>query len=206
VIPDVRLYALSEAVRPAVFAVNDQFPAGVLTLVVRTSGDPLALGGAVRRAVLAEDADLPVSDVETMDQVVSDSLLLRRLSMSMLAVFASLALLLAAVGIYGLTAYSVSRRTREIGLRIALGAERRDILELVVGRGIVVGLAGVALGLPLALAMGKLMRGMLFGVGPNDPLVFVCVPALLVAISAAASYVPARKAMRVDPVTALKHE
>jgi len=124
----------------------------------------------------------------------------------MLAVFAALALLLAGVGIYGLTSYSVSRRTREIGLRMALGADCRDILVLVVGRGVLVGMAGVALGLPGALAVGKVMRGMLFGIGPNDPVVLVGAPALLLAIAAIASYVPARKAMRVDPVVALKCE
>lgn len=206
VVRNAHLYSLSDAVQPAVFVLNDQSPYPNLTLVVRTSGDPLALGSAVRRTVLAEDADQPVSDIETMDQVVSDSMLLRRLSMSMLAVFASLALLLAGVGIYGLTAYSVSRRTREIGLRMALGADRSDILGLVVGRGILVGMVGVALGLPVALAMGKAMRGMLFGVPPADPVVFVCVPALLIAISALATYIPARRAMRVDPVEALRCE
>jgi putative ABC transport system permease protein len=206
VIRDIRLYNLDREVTPAVFVLNDQSPSTILSLLVRTSGDPSAVAAAVRREVLAEDADQPVSDVQPMEQVVSDSLLLRRLSMSMLAVFAALALLLAAVGIYGLTAYSVSRRTREIGLRMALGADRRDILTLVVGRGILVGMAGVALGIPGALAVGKVMRGMLYGIGPADPVVFVCVPALLLAIATVASYVPARKAMRVDPVVALKYE
>jgi ABC-type antimicrobial peptide transport system permease subunit len=141
-----------------------------------------------------------------MAQVMSDSLLLRRLSMSMLSVFAGLALLLAGVGIYGLTAYSVSRRTREIGLRMALGATAGDILRLVVGSGLLVGLAGVCLGIPGALAMARLMRGMLYGIGPSDPLVFVSVAAVLVVLAALASYVPARRAMAVDPVVALKHE
>lgn len=206
VIPDIRLYNLDGAVRPAVFVLNDQSPSSILTLLVRADRDPTALAASVRRAVLAEDADQPISDIQTMEQVVSDSLLLRRLSMSMLAVFASLALLLAGVGIYGLTAYSVSRRTREIGLRMALGADRRDILTLVVGRGILVGMAGVALGIPGALAVGKVMRGMLYGITPADPVVFVCVPALLLGLATVASYVPARRAMRVDPVVALKHD
>jgi putative ABC transport system permease protein len=206
VVPNIRLYNLDGAVHPAVFVLNDQSPSSIVTLLVRTTGDPLGVAAAVRRAVLAEDADQPVSDVQPMSQVVSDSMLLRRLSMSMLAVFAALALLLAGVGIYGLTSYSVSRRTREIGLRMALGADCRDILVLVVGRGVLVGMAGVALGLPGALAVGKVMRGMLFGIGPNDPVVLVGAPALLLAIAAIASYVPARKAMRVDPVVALKCE
>ena len=199
IIPDVRLYNLDGAVRPAVFVLNDQSPSFVVSLLVKTSGDPAGLASAVRRVVLAEDAQQPVSDVQTMDQVVADSLLLRRLSMSMLAVFASLALLLAGVGIYGLTSYSVSRRTREIGLRMALGADGRDILALVVGRGLLVGMAGVALGTPGAFAVARLMRNMLYGITPADPLVFVCVPLLLLAIAALACYIPARRAMRVDP-------
>jgi putative ABC transport system permease protein len=206
VVPDVHLYSLSDTVRPAIFVLSDQSPAYNLTVVARTTGDPMALGTAIRRVVLAEDADQPVAEIQTMDQVVSDSMLLRRLSMSMLAVFASLALLLAGVGIYALTAYSVSRRTREIGLRMALGADRGDILALVVGRGILVALGGVALGIPGALGMGKAMHSMLFGITGADPVVLLCAPALLIAISAVASYVPARKAMRVDPVVALRSE
>jgi putative ABC transport system permease protein len=206
VVPDVRLYNLDGAVRPAIFVPNDQSPSWIFTLLVRSAGDPMSVAGSVRREILAEDPAMPVSDVQTMEQVVSDSLLLRRLSMSMLSVFAGLALLLAGVGIYGLTAYSVSRRTREIGLRMALGAGHGDILRLIVGHGLGVGLAGVALGIPGALAMARLMRGMLYGIGPNDPFVFVLVAVLLVALAAVASYVPARRAMRVDPVIALKHE
>ena len=124
----------------------------------------------------------------------------------MLAVFASLALLLAAVGIYGLTSYAVSRRTREIGLRMALGAGRSDILTLVVGRGLLVDWPVSRSAIPAAFGVARLMRGMLYGITPADPVVFVCVPALLLAIAAVASYIPARKAMRVDPVVALKYE
>jgi putative ABC transport system permease protein len=206
IVPDVRLYNLDGAVRPAVFVPNNQSPSFILTLMARTSGDPSTIAAAIRREVLAEDSQQPVSDVQTMDQVVADSLLLRRLSMSMLAVFASLALLLAGVGIYGLTSYAVSRRTREIGLRMALGAGRSDILTLVVGRGLMIGVAGVALGIPAAFGVARVMRGMLYGIAPTDPVVFVCVPALLLTIAVVASYIPARKAMRVDPVVALKYE
>jgi putative ABC transport system permease protein len=206
VVPDVRLYNLDGAVRPTIFVPNDQSPGSIFALLVRTSGDPMSVAAAVRREIHAEDPLQAVAEVQTMEQVVSDSLLLRRLSMSMLSVFAGLALLLSGVGIYGLTAYSVSRRTREIGLRMALGAGRGDILRLVVGRGLLVGLAGVALGIPGALAMARLMRGMLYGIGPSDPFVFVSAAALLVVLAAIASYIPARRAMRVDPVVALKHE
>jgi putative ABC transport system permease protein len=206
IVPDVRLYSLDGNVRPAIFVPYEQLPGPIFTLLARTTGDPVSVAGAVRREILAEDPTQAVSDVQTMEQVVSDSLLLRRLSMSMLAVFAGLALLLAGVGIYGLTAYSVSRRTREIGLRIALGADRGDILRLVVGRGLAIGVAGVAIGIPGALGLARLMRGMLYGIGPSDPLVFAGVAALLVGIAAVASYVPARRAVRVDPVVALKYE
>ena len=176
------------------------------SLLVRTASDPAALSGAVRREILAEDAQQPVSDVRTMEQVVGDSLLLRRLSMSLLAIFAALALLLAGIGIYGMIAYAVSRRTQEIGLRMALGAGRKEILRLVVGRGLAVGMTGVAIGVPAAFAVTQLMRGLLFGVHVFDPVVFVCVPLLLLLIAALASYFPARRAMRVDPVVALRYE
>jgi putative ABC transport system permease protein len=206
IVPDVRLYNLDGAVRPAIFVPYEQLPGPIYTLLIRTAGDPMSVAGALRHEILQEDPTQAVADVQTMEQVVSDSLLLRRLSMSMLAVFAGLALLLAAVGIYGLTAYSVSRRTREIGLRMALGADRGNILRLVVGRGLAIAATGVALGIPGALGIARLMRGMLYGIGPSDPLVFAGVAGLLIAIAAVASYVPARRAVRVDPVVALKYE
>jgi len=206
VIPDVRLAGLDTVVRPAVFVPHDQEPTMGFSLLVRTASDPAALSGAVRREILAEDAQQPVSDVRTMEQVVGDSLLLRRLSMSLLAIFAALALLLAGIGIYGMIAYAVSRRTQEIGLRMALGAGRKEILRLVVGRGLAVGMTGVAIGVPAAFAVTQLMRGLLFGVHVFDPVVFVCVPLLLLLIAALASYFPARRAMRVDPVVALRYE
>jgi putative ABC transport system permease protein len=206
IVPDVRLYNLDGTIRPAIFVPYEQLPGPIFTLLVRTAADPIGVAGAIRREILAEDSTQAVADIQTMEQVVSDSLLLRRLSMSMLAVFAGLALLLAGVGIYGLTAYSVSRRTREIGLRMALGAGRADILRLIVGKGLVISLIGVAIGIPGALALARLMRGMLYGIGPSDPLVFAGVATLLILIAAVASYFPARRAIRVDPVVALKYE
>jgi putative ABC transport system permease protein len=141
-----------------------------------------------------------------MESVLSDSLMLRRVSMLMLAVFASLALTLATVGIYGLTSYSVSRRTHEIGLRVALGASQAEILRLVVVRGLVISLIGAAIGLAAALQLTRALSGMLYGVTPTDPLVFAGVPLLLVAVSLIASYVPARRATRIDPLVALRYE
>ena len=132
--------------------------------------------------------------------------MLRRVSMLMLAVFAALALTLATVGIYGLTAYSVSRRTHEIGLRVALGASQAEILRLVVVRGLVISVIGAAIGLAAALQLTRGLSGMLYGVTATDPLVFAGVPLLLVAVSVIASYVPARKATRIDPLVALRYE
>jgi putative ABC transport system permease protein len=206
VIPDIRLGGLDKTVRPAAYAPNDQEPSAVFSLVVRTMSDPRTLGGSVQREILAEDSQQPVSDVRPMEQVISDSLLLRRLSMSLLAAFAALALLLAGVGIYALIAYTVSRRTQEIGLRMALGADRKQIMRLVVGRGLVVGIVGIGIGVPAAFAVTRLMRNLLFGITAFDPVVFVGVPLLLLLIAALASYVPARKAMRVDPMVALRYE
>jgi putative ABC transport system permease protein len=141
-----------------------------------------------------------------MNDVLSDSLLLRRLSVWMLGTFAGLALVLATVGIYGLTSYSVSRRTHEIGLRMALGASQDKILRLVVWRGVLTAVAGVAVGLPAAIFMSRFLRAMLFGVGAMDPATFVVVPIVLVCASALACYIPARRAMRIDPINALRYE
>jgi putative ABC transport system permease protein len=175
-------------------------------LAVETQGDPAALASAVRREILKLDPEQPVSSVRTMETVLSDSLMLRRVSMLMLAVFAALALTLAAVGIYGLTAYSVSRRTHEIGLRVALGASQVEVLRLIVVRGLVISVIGAAIGVAAALQLTRALSGMLYGVTATDPLVFAGVPLLLIAVSAFASYVPARKAMRIDPLVALRYE
>jgi putative ABC transport system permease protein len=141
-----------------------------------------------------------------MQQVVDDSLIVRRLATWLLGVFAGLALALAGVGVYGLVSYSVTQRTNEIGLRVALGAQPADVLRMVVQRGLVVSLIGVALGLPAAFALARLIRTLLFGVTAADPMVFVGVPVLLVAVAAMASYLPARRAMRIDPTAALRSE
>jgi putative ABC transport system permease protein len=138
--------------------------------------------------------------------VLSDSLMLRRVAMLMLIVFASLALTLATVGIYGLTTYSVSRRTHEIGLRVALGASQSQILRLVVGRGLLTSLIGAAVGVAAAFQLTRALSGMLYGVTATDPLVFAGVPLLLIAVSVLASYIPARKAVRIDPLVALRYE
>jgi putative ABC transport system permease protein len=206
VVADAKLYGLDAPIEPAIYVPHMQHPAESMGLAVQTQGDAAALASAVRREILKLDPEQPVSSVRTMEMVLSDSLMLRRVSMLMLAVFAALALTLAAVGIYGLTAYSVSRRTHEIGLRVALGASQAEVLRLIVVRGLVVSVIGAAIGLAAALQLTRALSGMLYGVTATDPLVFAGVPLLLVAVSAIASYVPARKAMRIDPLVALRYE
>ena len=206
VVADAKLYGLDAPIEPAIYVPHMQHPAESMGLAVQTQGDAAALASAVRREILKLDPEQPVSSVRAMEMVLSDSLMLRRVSMLMLAVFAALALTLAAVGIYGLTAYSVSRRTHEIGLRVALGASQAEVLRLIVVRGLVVSVIGAAIGLAAALQLTRALSGMLYGVTATDPLVFAGVPLLLVAVSAIASYVPARKAMRIDPLVALRYE
>lgn len=207
VVADAKLYGLDSPVEPAMYVPHAQHSSeSSMALVVRTEGDPAAMASAVRREILKLDPEQPISNVRTMEKVLSDSLMLRRIAMLLIAVFASLALTLATVGIYGLTAYSVSRRTHEIGLRVALGASQSQILRLVVGRGLVVSLIGAIIGVAAAFELTRGLSGMLYGVTATDPLVFAGVPLLLIAVSVLASYVPARKATRIDPLAALRYE
>jgi putative ABC transport system permease protein len=177
-----------------------------ITLVVRTAGDPGALAHAVKNAVWSFDRNLPISEVLTMDRVVADANAQPRFEMLLLAVFAAVALALAAVGIYGVMSYSVSRRTHEIGIRLSLGASRADVLRLVVRQGMVLVLAGSAAGMVGALLLSRLMTDMLYGVRPNDPFIFAGVVMVLGLVALVATYVPARRATRIDPMVALRYE
>jgi putative ABC transport system permease protein len=180
--------------------------ASYITLVVRTAGDPAALSSAVRSAVWSLDANLPISNVLTMDEAVAKANAQPRFEMLLLGIFAAIALVLAAVGIYGVMSYSVSRRTHEIGIRISLGASRSDVLRLVLRQGLILALAGSAVGIVSALILARLMTKLLYGISPNDPVTFIAVAALLLIVSLVACYVPARRAMQVDPVTAMRCE
>ena len=177
-----------------------------VAVVLRTEGDPTAVMGFVRRAVAEIDPREVVYNVRTMDEVVSSSFAARRLSMILLSVFAALALLLACVGIYGVISYLVGRRTHEIGVRIALGAQPNDVLRLVIGHGAKMALIGAVIGVGAALGLTRLMANQLFGVSAHDPLTFAAVAVLLMMVAVAACYIPARRAMRVDPVYALREE
>jgi putative ABC transport system permease protein len=175
-------------------------------VVVRTAGDPPSNVATIRREVARLDRDQPISDVRTMDERIGRSLSGRRFNMVLLALFAGLALTLAAVGIYGIVAYSVTERTHEIGVRVALGAQRRDVIAMVVGQGMTMAATGTAIGVAAAAALARLMSSLLFGVSAVDPATFVAIPALLIGVALAACYVPARRATRVDPLQTLRAE
>jgi ABC-type antimicrobial peptide transport system permease subunit len=160
----------------------------------------------VTNAVHQVDGEEPVADVMTMDEVLSGSLSQQRFNMLLLAAFAALALFLAAVGIYGVLSYAVKRRVQEIGIRMALGADRSDVLRMILGQGLRLALIGVCIGLVTAFALTRLMTSQLFEVTASDPMTFSCVPLLLVIVALAACYLPARRAMKVDPMVALRYE
>jgi len=180
--------------------------ADAVAVVLRTEGDPTAVMGSVRRAIGEIDPREVVYNVQTMDEVVSNSFAARRLSMILLGVFAALALALACVGIYGVISYLAGQRTHEIGVRVALGAQSGDVLRLVIGQGARMALIGVAIGIGAALGLTRLMANQLFGVSAHDPLTFAGVAMLLLFVAVGACYIPARRAMRVDPMIALRHE
>ena len=175
-------------------------------LIVQTDVDPMSLATMVRRTVWEIDKDQPVSDISSMEEIVSQSVARQRFSTLLLGVFASLALLLAAVGIYGVMSYSVAQRTHEIGIRIALGAQRSDVLKMTVGEGLRLVSTGLVIGLAGALILTRLMSSLLFGVSANDPTTFITISVILVSVAVLASYVPALRATRVDPMFALRYQ
>jgi len=175
-------------------------------VAVRTAGSPLALVSSIRHALGQINSQMVLCDAETMDGIISGSLAARRFSMILLGIFAALALVMSCVGIYGVISYLAGQRTHEIGIRMALGAERRDVLRMVLGEGVKMALAGVAIGLVAAFGLTRLMASMLFGVTAHDPLSFAAVAGLLILVALAACSIPARRATKVDPMVALRHE
>jgi predicted permease len=206
VVGDVKGNGLDTAVGPMIYWPYYQFGQIFNHMVVRTDGDPLRLASAVKSQIWSVDKDQPVSRIQTMDQIRSASVARRRLYVVLLGVFAWIALLLAATGIYGVVSYSVTQRTREIGIRVALGAERVDVLRLILAQAAKLALAGEVIGFLVARGLTRLMASMLFGIGAADPLTFASVAILLTAVALAACYIPARRAMRVDPMVALRYE
>ncbi len=206
VIADMRSTSLADEPDLEYYLPHAMYPMPSMTLVVRTTMDPLRLTPAIGAAVHELDKDLAVSDVATLEQSVSRSISARRFSATLLGSFAGLALILAAVGIYGVISYSVTRRTREIGIRIALGAARGRIAAMIVGRALLLGASGIGIGVAASLALTRLLSSILYGVSPTDPAVFAAASFFLLAISALAAYLPARRAARVNPIIALRHE
>jgi putative ABC transport system permease protein len=205
VVGDIRHAGLQTQPNPEMYLSDLQEPSGSMAVMIRTAGDPLMLATALREQVTALDQNLPVA-VTTMEQIRSDSVGGQRFNALLLSIFAALALGLAVVGVFGVINYSVAQRTHEIGVRIALGAKRKDIFRLVVGQGMVLALSGVGIGLAGALALTRLISGLLFGVSPTDFGTFAVVSLLLAGVALLASYIPARRAMNVDPMVALRYE
>jgi predicted permease len=206
VVRHVRCRTLEALSRVQVYWPAAQRPAWSMSLAVRTSSDPGALAGAVQKEILAVDPDQPIYRVRTMEEWLESSLARRRLSMLLLSIFAGAALLLSAVGIYGVISYWVSQRTREMGIRMALGAARADLLRLVLHQSVVLAGAGVVLGFAGSLAVNRLLSSLLFNVKPNDPLIFLTVAVGLAAVALLASFLPAHRATRVHPIVALRYE
>jgi predicted permease len=202
----IRQDGLDAESRIAIYVPQTQYPTRAMNAVVRSRGDAASLTPAIREQIRELDPDLPMYGVRTMDERVDASLARRRFSMLLLTLFAVLALGIASVGVYGVISYLVTQGVREIGIRLALGATPRRILGMVVQHGMRVALTGVASGLAGALLLTRFMRGLLFGVGERDPLTFVATPVVLAAVALAATYIPARRAARIDPIESLRRE
>jgi len=203
---DTKHFGLDQSARPAMYIPFDQMPQRFMSLVLRTEGDPTQLARSVQAEIWEIDPDLAVSGVATMDDVIAGTVAVPRLLMSVLAAFAAAAMLLAAIGIYGVMSYNVGQRTQEIGVRIALGADARDVLRMVVGRGMALMLVGVALGLAASLLLSRFLESLLFEISARDPFTFTVVPAALALVALVACYVPAMRASRVDPIVVLRSD
>jgi putative ABC transport system permease protein len=206
VVADARRSGVDQAVRPSGFVPAAQAPQSRMDVLVRTASDPLLVMPEVRRIVSALDPQLPLTRVRTLEQAMSESLSQRRFVVGVLASFAAAALTLAAIGIFGVMAYLVGQRTREIGIRVALGAQRASVLRQIFTEGMMHAAAGLALGLVASLALTRFMRSQLFGLEPSDPATITAAALVLLATAMAACLIPARRAARVDPVVALREE
>ena len=212
IVKDVHHNGVAEVVKEKFYVPHAQwhksvgFPIRGMSLIVRTAGDPVSLAPSVRNVIRQLDPNLPVADVRPMTDVVGAALSTPRFTSALLSMFALLALTLSAVGIYGVLSYVVTRRTREIGIRVAIGADRARVLRMVLSNGLTLALIGLGLGLVVSLPVARVMRGLLHGVTPADPLTFVAVAVALAAVALTACMVPALRATRVDPVIALKSE
>jgi putative ABC transport system permease protein len=206
VVNDARFVSLGEEPMPECYGTYFQFFNLEMTMVVRAEADPRNLIGSIRSEVLAVDPDQPIANIQTMTERISNSVARPRYTATLVSLFAVLALVLAAVGIYGVVSYSVLQRTREIGIRIALGAQRRDVLLLGLKQGLGLTVLGVVVGIAGAFALTRVLGSLLYGVTPTDPLTFTMVSLLLTGVALIACWIPARRATRVDPMVALRYE
>ncbi|MFY9574022.1 MAG: FtsX-like permease family protein [Blastocatellia bacterium] len=206
IVGDVKHVGLDSRSKAEIYVTYLTDPWPFMTAVVRTTADPKTMTDAMRGEVWTVDKDLPIPDIKTMDQLLAESVAGRRFNTLVLGVFAGVALVLAAVGIYGVMSYSVSQRTNEIGIRMALGATQGDVLRLVVAQGMKLVLIGLGIGLGGAFALTRVLASLLFAVDSTDPATFVTISALLAGVALGACFVPARRATRVDPMVALRYE
>jgi putative ABC transport system permease protein len=205
VVGDVHNY-LDAQPRPEMYLACLQNPRNDLALAVRTTGNQAAITAAIRSELNSLDSDRPVSSIMTMEEWLATSIAQRKFNMTLLAVFAFLAVILAAVGIYGVMSYNVAQNTREIGIRLALGAQPGDVLKLILGQGLLLASLGVAAGLVGAFALTRLLESLLFGVATTDIATFITLSSALVLLAALACWIPARRATKVDPIVALRYE
>jgi len=206
VVGRVKQYTLDSDSRIAFYLPQTQYPTRAMNVVVRTTGDPAMVAGAVRQQIHELDSDLPLYNVVTMQERLETSMARRRFSMTLLGAFAVIALALATIGIYGVMAYLVSQGTREIGIRMALGATQNGIASLVVQKGMMLAGIGVGVGVVGALALSRIIRTLLFGIGSTDPVTFCVLPLVLLGIALIATYIPAYRASRIDPAISLRYD
>jgi len=206
IVGDIRQYGLDRPGTPQLYVPHAQYPLPFMSLVVRAQTGGAGAAASIRETIRALDRELPLGDVSTLDEVIAGSMTLRRYSVYLLAGFAGAAVLLAAVGIYGVMSFAVKQRTREIGVCMALGAGERDVLAMVLREGGALSATGLALGAAAVLRLTRFLGGMLFEVQPVDPVTFAVTPAVLAAVALAANLIPARRASRIDPMVALRHE
>jgi putative ABC transport system permease protein len=206
IVRDGRNQRLDAEPYPQMYAAYAQSPTSGMTLVTRAAAEPLSLVPAIRGELVAIDKDQPLYNVRTMEQVLWESVARQRFNMLLITIFAGIGLILAAVGIYGVISYSVTQRTHEIGIRMALGAQSIDVLKMVLGQGLLLAVVGIGVGIGAALLLTRVMASLLFGVSATDPLTFLVISLLLTTVALLACYIPARRAMRVDPMIALRHE
>jgi predicted permease len=212
VVSDNKQTSLKDAASPTIYVPTTQVPDALMAnfrsfyFTIRTAGEPLSYAAAVKREMLTLDRQQPIRNVRTMEDVIAKSISPQRFHMSLLALFGGIGLALASVGIYGVMAYAVSQRTREIGIRMALGAQLNDVLRMVLGHGMKLTAIGVVVGLAASFALTRVLKTLLFGVTPSDLLTFAAVSVALMAIALLASYIPARRATKVDPLIALRYE